>query len=163
MYYMRMETVVIIDNVRSAHNVGSIFRTGDGAGVSRIILCGYTPSPTDRFGRTQEEIKKTSLGASDMVPWEQHSSDTDISLCIQKLKQEGFTIVAVEQTPQAVSLYDFAVPQKVAYILGNEVEGVSRALLDAADSAVEIPMQGHKESLNVSVAAGIILFWKKKV
>ncbi len=158
MVRMQSEKVVIIDNVRSAHNVGSIFRTSDGAGVSLVILVGYTPAPKDRFGRVQPEITKTSLGASDMITWEQHEDGDAIQSRIEKLKSEGFTIVAVEQTQTAVSLYDFTVPNKVAYILGNEIDGVSQELLALADGAVQIPMLGKKESLNVGVTAGIVLF-----
>jgi len=160
MYYMRMdiEKIVILDNVRSAHNVGSIFRTSDGAGVSRILLLGYTPAPKDRFGRTVPEIEKTSLGASAMIPWEQIESGEDILASMNALKHEGFTLVALEQTDNAVSLYDFTVPQKTAYIVGNEIDGVSPLLLGLSDMVVFIPMSGQKESLNVGVAAGIALF-----
>jgi 23S rRNA (guanosine2251-2'-O)-methyltransferase len=155
-----MQKILIVDNVRSAYNVGSLFRTSDGAGVSRIILVGYTPTPLDRFGRVQLEIAKTSLGASTMITWEKRESGIDIETCITTLKNEGFSIVAVEQTKEAVSLYDFKVPEKVAYILGNEIDGVSKDLLKVADVVVHIPMQGQKESLNVGVATGIILFHK---
>lgn len=155
---MEESKIVIVDNVRSAHNVGSIFRTSDGAGVSRIILCGYTPAPLDRFGREQSEIAKTSLGAAAMIPWEKKESTEEVLETIRELKGSGFTIVALEQTPSSTSLHEFAVPKKVAYIVGNEVDGVQKELLDAADAVVEIPMQGQKESLNVSVATGILLF-----
>jgi 23S rRNA (guanosine2251-2'-O)-methyltransferase len=159
---MRMESekIVIIDNVRSAHNVGSIFRTSDGAGVSRVILVGYTPAPIDRFGRPQPEITKTSLGACDMISWEQHDNGAPVLSCIEGLKKDGFTIVAVEQAHNSVSLYDFIVPNKVAYIVGNEIDGVSQELLSVADALVEIPMLGKKESLNVGVTLGIVLFKK---
>jgi len=157
---MQNEKILIIDNVRSAHNVGSMFRTSDGAGVSKILLVGYTPAPVDRFGRVQPEITKTSLGASAMIPWEQKEQGSEILDYIGLLKQEGFTIVAVEQTEKSISLYDFVVPNKVAYIVGNEIDGVSQELLTVSDTVVEIPMLGEKESLNVGVAAGIILFYK---
>jgi tRNA G18 (ribose-2'-O)-methylase SpoU len=152
--------ILIIDNVRSAHNVGSLFRTADGAGVSSIVLVGYTPTPVDRFGRVQPEIEKTSLGASTMIPWIS-KTDSEASECINILKQEGYVVVAVEQTAQSTSLYEFSVPDKVAYILGNEIDGVSPELLANADVHMEIPMHGKKESLNVSVAGGIVLFYKK--
>lgn len=148
---------LILDNIRSAHNVGSIFRTADGAGAEKIFLVGVTPCPVDRFGRTQPEIAKTSLGAAGTVPWE-YVADEDVMIMINELKATGITIVAVEQTETAVSLDEFKVPEKVAYILGNEIDGVSKALLEAADVIVEIPMKGEKESLNVSVTAGIVLF-----
>ena len=163
MYYrMRMfqEIIVILDNVRSAHNVGSIFRTSDGAGVSKIILVGYTPAPVDRFGRVQPEIEKTSLGASLMIDWEQKDSGEQILKRVQELKAECFTVVSVEQTEKSISLYDFSVPEKVIYVVGNEIDGVSKELLEVSDAVVKIPMQGKKESLNVGVAAGIVLFYK---
>ena len=150
---------VILDNIRSAHNVGSIFRTSDGAGVAKIFLVGVTPCPVDRFGRSQPEIAKTSLGAADIVPWEQ-IGDADAVLVAQRLRGEGMTVVAVEQTANSIALDEFQVPKNVAYILGNEVDGVSDALIKESDEVVEIPMAGEKESLNVSVAAGIVLFKK---
>ena len=146
---------LILENIRSAYNVGAMFRTADGAGVSRLFLIGYTPAPSDRFGRVQSEIKKTSLGASETIPWEHHSSISDV---LPRLTEDGVQIVAVEQTDTAIPLPDFTVPEKVAYVVGNEVDGVSKAALEQADVIVEIPMLGKKESLNVSVAAGIILY-----
>ncbi len=152
------EKILIIDNVRSAYNVGSMFRTADGAGVSRIILVGYSPAPLDRFGRIQSEIAKTSLGASAMIPWDSVASGESTSARIAALQQEGFTVVAVEQAPNALSLHEFSVPEKVAYIVGNEIDGVSSELLHVSDVTIHIPMRGQKESLNVGVAAGIVLF-----
>lgn len=146
---------LILENIRSAYNVGAIFRTADGAGVSKIFLIGYTPAPLDRFGRVQPEIKKTSLGATETIPWEHQP---DASEVLQRLKEEGVQIVSVEQTPDAVSLPDFTVPNEVAYVMGNEVEGVSKEVLEQSDAVVDIPMLGSKESLNVSVATGIVLY-----
>jgi tRNA G18 (ribose-2'-O)-methylase SpoU len=146
---------VILENIRSAHNVGSIFRTADGAGVTKIFLVGYTPRPLDRFGRVQKEIQKTSLGASESIVWEY--SET-IEPVLALLKTENITVVAVEQSPQAVLLHEFTVPENVAYVFGNEVEGVDGKVLAVADTIVELPMRGQKESLNVSVVAGIILY-----
>ena len=146
---------VILHNIRSSHNVGAIFRTCDGAGVKKIFLTGYTPTPTDRFGRTVEEIKKTSLGASTMVEWEQ---SPDVANVIESLHQSKFTVVAVEQTTTAVSLYDFIEPNEVAYVFGNEITGVEPEVLALCDNVVEIPMSGQKESLNVSVTVGVVLF-----
>ncbi len=151
------QTILILDNIRSAHNVGSIFRTADGAGVEKIYLIGTTPAPRDRFGREVPEIKKTSLGASDFVAWEQ-VEEASVSALAARLRADGFAIAAVEQSDRSVSLHDFVPPSKVAYVFGNEVEGVGEKWLKAADSIVEIPMKGKKESLNVSVTAGIILF-----
>ncbi len=152
-----MSKVVLLDNVRSSHNVGSIFRTSDGAGVEKIYLGGYTPAPVDRFGRKVGEIAKTSLGASETIAWEKVSEE-DVLNKLQELKREGFEIVAVEQTVNSVSLYEFKPTEKTCYILGNEVDGVRQELLEVADRVVEIPMAGQKESLNVSVTAGIVLF-----
>lgn len=146
---------LILEDIRSAYNVGAIFRTADGAGVSKIFLVGYTPAPVDRFGRPQPEIKKTSLGASEEIAWEQRA---DVVELIAELQREGFQIVAVEQTAKSIPLQKLMVPEKVAYIVGNEVDGVSEAALSLADTIVEIPMLGTKESLNVSVATGIVLY-----
>lgn len=161
--YLSMATRVILYNLRSAHNVGSIFRTSDGAGIEKIYLVGPTPTPIDRFGRVQSEIKKTSLGASESVAWEHIGARDSASLketlkCIHELQASGWQVVAVEQTPAAISHYTFAVPQKVVYIFGHEVDGLPKEITEVADQVIEIPMQGTKESLNVSVAAGIILF-----
>lgn len=157
---------LILDNIRSAHNVGSIFRTADAAGVERIYLCGITPTPTDRFGRIHPEIKKTSLGATSSVTWEQVGDGSTLETekilaLIAELKRDGFTIVAVEQHPNSLELFTFTAPQKVAYIFGAEVEGVQPKVLDVADVILELPMAGQKESLNVSVTAGIVLFQKR--
>lgn len=148
------ETILILHNIRSTHNVGSMFRTADAAGVSKIYLTGYTSSPLDRFGRVQKDIAKTALGAQDYIPWEKG----DIAVVLATLKKQGVTIVSVEQDDRSVSLEDFKAPAQVAYILGNEVRGVSKQLRDKSDVIVEIPMLGKKESLNVSVTAGIVLF-----
>lgn len=146
---------LILENIRSAHNVGAIFRTAEGAGIAKIFLVGYTPAPIDRFGRPQPEIVKTSLGAVDCIPWE--SSDT-VSPVITQLQLEGFAVVALEQTARSIMLKEFTLPSKVVYIVGNEVEGVSAHAIAAADTVVELPMLGQKESLNVATATGILLY-----
>jgi tRNA G18 (ribose-2'-O)-methylase SpoU len=146
---------IILEDIRSAYNVGAIFRTADGAGVAKVFLTGYTPEPIDRFGRPQAEIKKTSLGASETMPWEEVES---LPALIKKLQAEGVTVVAVEQGEGSVMLADFVEPENVAYILGNEVDGVSKEACAAADMKVELPMLGAKESLNVSVTAGIVMY-----
>jgi tRNA G18 (ribose-2'-O)-methylase SpoU len=138
--------------------VGAIFRTCDGAGVDKIFLVGYTPAPTDRFGRLVPEIVKTSLGASAMVPWEKVE---DINLIIQRLKKEDAFVVAVEQSIGSVSVFDFSAPENIAYIFGNEITGVQNDVLSQCDAIIEIPMFGQKESLNVSVSVGIVLFQKQ--
>lgn len=151
------EVIVVLDNIRSAHNVGSVFRTSDGAGVSEIILGGYTPTPTDRFGRVQPEIAKTSLGASETIPWES-VPEAELAKKLHALKQADYTIVAIEQTSDSQSLTTFTPPQKICYIFGNEVDGVRREVLAVADSIVDIPMLGAKESLNISVSVGVVLY-----
>ena len=150
-----MQTYVILNNIRSAHNVGSVFRTADGAGVSKIFITGYTPAPIDRFGREQKEIVKTSLGATQTVPYEVIE---DIHELITRLKKEGTLIVAVEQTKSAIEYRTFEPKSNVAFIFGNEIEGVEENVLKDSDQHIMIPMSGMKESLNVSVCAGIILF-----
>ena len=145
---------IILDSIRSCYNVGAIFRTADAAGIDTIYLCGYTPAPIDRFGREVAEIKKTSLGASQTVSWVALSS---VEEAITAVKQRGCTVVAVEQTKESVSLYDFTPPACVAYIFGNEISGVSQDALQAADVSLEIPMAGMKESLNVSVTVGVVV------
>lgn len=150
-----METVVILHDIRSAHNVGSIFRTADGAGVTRVFLTGHTPRPIDRFGRAQPEIAKTALGAEQTVPWEPVD---DVSDLVHRLRASGYMIVAVEQAPNSIDLADFHPTDRVAYLFGSETAGLPPALVATADVVVELPMRGEKESLNVSVAAGIILY-----
>ncbi len=147
--------VLVLHNVRSAHNVGSIFRTADAAGVSRIFLTGYTPAPVDRFSRPQRDIAKTALGAESAVPWEKRAS---LSTLVASLKKKDFSIIALEQGPYAVDYRVFRPHFPVALILGNEVRGIDARTLRRCDAVVEIPMRGTKESLNVSVAAGVLLF-----
>ncbi len=146
---------VILHNIRSVQNVGAIFRTADGAGVSKIFLCGYTPAPIDRFGRPRTALLKTALGATDTVPWEVCE---DTAALISRLEREGINIVSVEQHAHAVPYTEHILTHDTAFIFGNEVEGVPDTLSEAADAIVHIPMRGIKESLNVSTAAGIILF-----
>ncbi len=146
---------VILADIRSNYNVGAIFRTCDGAGVAKVYLTGFTPLPVDRFGRVVGEIHKTALGAEEFIPWEQAS---DILVLIKKLQSEGVKVVAVEQSADSIKLPDFKVPASVAYILGSETEGLPQDVLEAVDQILELPMLGQKESLNVSVTAGIVLY-----
>jgi tRNA G18 (ribose-2'-O)-methylase SpoU len=150
-----MQTAVLLHNVRSAHNVGSIFRTADAAGVSKIFLSGYTPSPVDRFGSPRKDISKVALGAEKYIPWEYQKNPYAI---ISALRKEGWHIVGVEQDARAINYRMFKIKRPTLFIFGNEVRGISPALRKKCDTVVEIPMRGKKESLNVSVAAGIILF-----
>lgn len=157
-----MPTIIVIaHNIRSTHNVGSIFRTSEGFGVSKIILSGYTPYPTTSgdtrlphiSDKLTSQIHKTALGAETMVPFEYHET-----LNLHELKIQGYRIVALEQDRRSVSLDTYQAPDKVALVLGEEVEGISTELLDECDDIIEIPMHGQKESFNVSVATGIALY-----
>lgn len=146
---------VILDNIRSAENVGAIFRTAEGAGVSKIFLCGYTPAPIDRFGRSRRDIAKAALGAEEVMVWEQYP---DALAAIKAARSEEYRVVAVEQASGAQMYYTYQPEKDTAYIFGNEVDGIEEAVLRASDAVIEIPMRGKKESLNVSVAAGVVLF-----
>jgi 23S rRNA (guanosine2251-2'-O)-methyltransferase len=152
---MRQKIAVLMHNIRSSHNVGSIFRTADGAGVSHIYLSGYTPTPIDRFERPQKDIAKTALGAEKSLAWEYHKNP--ISL-IARLKEKGWRVVGVEQDARSKDYRALTRKQPTVFLFGNEVHGLSPSLRRVCDELVEIPMRGTKESLNVSVAAGIILF-----
>lgn len=154
-YSAEMEVVVILSNIRSAHNVGSIFRTSDAAGVRKIFLAGVTPAPIDRFGRAQKEIEKTALGAEKSVPWEHRD---DVLELTRELKEGGYEVVGAEIDPRAIDVRSFAPQKPVAILFGREVEGLSTEERAACDALIQIPMRGSKESLNVAVAAGIILF-----
>lgn len=149
------EIAVLLHNIRSTHNVGSIFRTSDAAGVSTVFFSGYTPIPIDRFGRPQKDIAKTALGAENTIPWKYFKTPQKL---ISNLKKEGWTVVGVEQDKRAIDYRTFRPAGKMLFIFGNEVLGISPGLRKLCDSILEIPMHGKKESLNVSVAAGIILF-----
>lgn len=143
---------VILDDVRSRHNVGSIFRTADSFALEGLVLCGFTPLPPHR------EIEKTALGATHTVPWE-HAKDA--AEAIKGLKQRGYRVFAVEQTVQAVPLQNI-VPepgQALALVFGNELNGVSEQVIAACDGCIVIPQAGSKHSLNVSVCAGVVLWW----
>ena len=150
-----MKTAILLHNVRSAHNVGAIFRTADAAGVSHILLTGYTPTPIDRYQRPQKEIAKTALGAENLLSWEYAKSPVSI---MRRLRAEGFQIVGVEQDERARDYRVFKPERPTVFIFGNEVRGLSRQLRNACDDLIQIPMFGKKESLNVATTAGIILF-----
>lgn len=147
--------ILVLNNIRSVHNVGSIFRTADAAGVEKIYLIGYTPAPIDRFGTPRKDFTKVSLGAENTVPWVQVKT---LSSAIKHIKKESYTVAAVEQDKNSTPLLSYKPPEKLALILGNEVQGLSKPSLKLCDVILEIPMRGKKESLNVSVAAGVALF-----
>ncbi|PIR88520.1 MAG: RNA methyltransferase [Candidatus Harrisonbacteria bacterium CG10_big_fil_rev_8_21_14_0_10_44_23] len=151
--------IAILHNIRSLHNVGSIFRTADGAGVEKLYLGGFTPGPYDRVGILRSQFGKTALGAEEFIDWELNEKTPEL---MEKLKNGGFKIVAVELDDRAVDYRDLDKekfpPKKTAFIFGHEVDGVPKDVLDVADAIVKIPMHGRKESLNVSVAFGVIAF-----
>ncbi len=149
------EIIVVLDNIRSTHNVGSIFRTGDALGVDKIILCGTTPAPTDRFGRERKDIAKVALGAEKSIKWQYEKNILDI---IKKLKKDRFQIIAIEQAKNSVDYKKVKVKNKTVFIMGEEVKGIPPIVLKLVDTIAEIPMRGQKESLNVSVAFGVALF-----
>lgn len=155
------EIILIAHNIRSTHNVGSIFRTAEGFGVKKIILSGYTPYPTHEHDtrlphirdKITSQIHKTALGAETMVPFEYHET-----LDLGTLDLAEYRLVALEQSPRSISLRDYSPPQKIALLLGEEVHGIEPKLLEQCDDIIEIRMSGSKESFNVSVAAGIALY-----
>lgn len=147
--------VLILHDIRSAQNVGSLFRTSDAIGISKIYLSSITPSPVDRFGRDRNDIAKTALGAQKNIPWESYN---DITSLIKKCKERGYFVVAIEQSSRSIDYKKIETKEKMVFILGNEVSGLSKDILTEVDVVAEIPMVGKKESLNVSVAGGIILF-----
>ncbi|MNL35484.1 putative TrmH family tRNA/rRNA methyltransferase [compost metagenome] len=147
----KIPLVVVLDNIRSMHNVGATFRTADAFLVQKIILCGITPQPPHR------EIHKAALGATESVDW---SYENDINATINDLKSQGFEVVGIEQTTNSTMITDFKIDntKKYAVILGNEVEGISDEALQNIDSFIEIPQLGTKHSLNVSVCGGIVMW-----
>lgn len=153
--------VAVLHDIRSVHNVGSIFRTADGAGFSKIYCCGVTPAPFDRFGRVRPDMAKVALGAERSVACEHRASALAL---LRKLKGEGYKIIAVEQDRRSMPFHGLAADRrlrkadKIAVIMGGEVKGLSSKILDEADIIAEIPMRGKKESLNVAVAFGIAAY-----
>lgn len=150
-----MKSILILHDIRSAQNVGSLFRTADAAGIDTIYLSSITPQPLDRFGRYRSDIAKTALGAEQTMQWKSYG---DIQVLLSILKKEKIQIIAIEQSPRAVDYKDIAINGDVAFVLGNEVGGIAPEVLEFADVVAEIPMKGEKESLNVAVAGGIALF-----
>ncbi len=147
--------VLILCDIRSNENVGSLFRTADAVGIEKIYLAGITPAPIDRFGRAVSAIAKTALGAQVSIPWEK--AEDSISVIVD-LKQKGYEIIAIEQSTKSVDYKKVAPSFPVAFVLGSEVDGLPKDLIDRVDVIAEIPMSGNKESLNVSVAGGVALF-----
>lgn len=157
------QIILIAHNLRSCHNVGSLLRTAEGLGVSTVWLTGYTPHPLQNHDerlphiakKLAKQINKTALGAEDMIDWQRQD---DVFTLLDRLKSEGFTIAAIEQSSSSVSLPEFTAPDKIALLVGREVEGVEPEVLEACDTALEIPMYGQKESFNVVQAAAMGLY-----
>ncbi len=152
----KTKLVVILDNVRSLHNIGSVFRTADAFLIEKIYLCGITAKPPHK------DIRKTALGATESVAWQyvEHTSDV-----VKQLKKEGYQNIAIEQATKAIMLNEFEIKkdEKYALIFGNEVKGVDQEVVNTCDEVIEIPQYGTKHSLNISVCAGVVIwnFWSK--
>lgn len=172
-----MEIVAILYNIRSLHNVGSIFRTADAAGVKKIYLCGITPAPVDAFGKPRPQLTKVSLGAEKYVEWEKVRSAKSLIAQLKKerykipksakggpgwRRQSRLAIFAIEQSKKSFPYHKIksyeTESRKIALVVGNEVKGLPLSILKKADKILEIPMGGRKESLNVAVAFGIVIF-----
>ena len=154
-----MHMIVILDNLRSIENVGSVYRTADALGVEKLFLCGTTPRPhpNEPWRRDHLALKKTALGAEITVPWEFHS---DTLSAIKYARRDGYRVFALETGEQSQNLTQMNYTnEKIALIVGNEVEGIQSSALELADTVVHIPMLGSKESLNVAVSFGIAAFW----
>ncbi len=158
------EIVLLVHDVRSTHNVGSLLRTAEGLGVSHVYFSGYTPFPQldandprlpHLAAKIDAQIHKTALDAEELVPW---SVDSDVVGRIRQLKADGYVVVALEQAPNSVELPSYQPPEKVAILLGREVEGIEPELLQLCDTTLEIPMFGRKESFNVVQAAAMVLY-----
>lgn len=151
----KLPVQVVLDSIRSAYNVGSIFRTSDGAMIEKLNLCGYTPYPP------QKEVLKTALGAQESVQWEHFEKPEEV---IERLKKQGYKICALEQTDSSIPHYNLSKNDfPLCLVVGNEIKGVSQELIDLCDFAIEIPQYGIKQSLNVAVAYGIAIFELRKI
>lgn len=145
----KLPVIIVLDNIRSMENIGAFFRTADAFRIGALYLCGITARPPHR------EIHKTALGADESVDWQYFSTTAE---ACEHLKRNGYKIFAVEQVENSIKLDGFCAPEKSAYIFGNEVDGVNDAVLPYCEQAIEIPQQGTKHSLNVSVAGGILMY-----
>ena len=147
----KLPVIIVLDNIRSAHNVGSVFRTSDAFLIKKIMLCGICPVPP------KNEIRKTALGATESVEWEYYSKSID---CINILAKKGYRIISIEQADNATYLNNFSTEksQKIALVFGNEVNGVMEEIIQQSDDVIEIPQFGTKHSVNVSVSVGIVLW-----
>ncbi len=149
------KNILILNDIRSVENVGAMFRTADAVGIDKIYLTGYTPTPLDRFGRKRGDLAKSALGAEEYVAWEYKKLVCPV---IAKLKRDGFKVIAIEQDENSVDYKKLKISKKNAFIVGTEVTGIPKDILEKCDVVTEIPMKGKKESLNISVALGVALF-----
>ena len=157
------DIVLIVHDIRSCHNVGSLLRTAEGLGLSMVFITGYAPYPAEPNderlphirNKLTAQIHKTALGAENTQPWQHHDHIMEL---LMSLKKDGYTLVALEQDISAIKLNDFTPPNKVALILGREVEGLEQTILDSVETTLEIPMYGAKESFNVVQAAAMALY-----
>ncbi len=160
---MVREIVVVLHNLRSTHNVGSLLRTADGLGVKTVYLTGYTPYPAEArdarlphlVQKLTKQINKTALGAETSVDWQHQENIDEVT---KTLRKNGYAVAALEQNPSSVNLADYKPPTKIALILGREVEGIEESVLKQCDVVLEIPMRGRKESFNVVQAAAMALY-----
>ncbi len=153
-----MKFSVVLHNIRSTHNVGSVFRTADGAGFHHVYLVGYTPTPMDRFGRERKDIAKVALGAEQQLAWSYHESFDDV---LTHLDTSSIQIIALEQSTRSIA-FDAFVPdestREIVLVIGEETKGIEDHILERCHAIIEIPMRGVKESLNVSVAFGVAAY-----
>ncbi len=149
--------VVVLDNLRSVYNVGSIFRTANAVGIEKIYLCGTTPTPLDKKGLRRKDFAKVALGAEDIVSWEYVESPTD---CVKKLKDESFHVISLEQDKSSVDYKEVEIKgeENIVFVIGSEVDGINHEIIKISDVTAEIPMLGTKESLNVTIAFGIAVY-----
>ncbi len=152
------EICVLLHNIRSTHNVGSIFRTADALGVTKIYLSGYTPTPIDKFGRPRKDVAKVALGAEKTIDWEYIDNPEKIIKELGNGKTKKCQIIGVEQSTNSIDYKKIRIKYPVLFIVGTEVSGIEKKILNLCDYVAEIPMRGGKESLNVSVAFGVALF-----
>lgn len=147
----KLPIIIILDNIRSLHNVGSVFRTSDAFLIEKVYLCGITATPPHK------EIQKTALGATESVEWEYQSNTLDV---VRNLKEKGCQIVSIEQAENSIMLHEFSIKKDTAYalIFGNEVKGVQQEIVSLSDYVIEIPQFGTKHSLNVSVSTGVVIW-----
>lgn len=149
--------IVVIDNLRSVYNVGSIFRTANAVGIEKIILCGTTPTPLDKKGERRSDFAKVALGAEDTIVWEYKENTRST---IQELKDNGYYVIAIEQDDDSVDYknVDITGKEDISFVIGHEVDGITKDVLELSDVIAEIPMIGTKESLNVTIAFGIAVY-----